>query len=128
MTDTTKYTYIFDSTTKSSNSIGVQETSAMILRCEGRERDLYFTTPSYNGRTTSVHVRWDKQPVEIQHWTQSTSRDAFFTQTPVQFMQKMLKYDTLSVSWQPYSKTRQFASFDLKDHHHQILAMISACS
>ena len=128
MTDTSRYLYSFKSTTTSANSIGTQETSTMILRCEGRSKDLYFTTPTYNADNTSVGVRWDKQGVESQYWNQSKGSDAFFTRTPIKFMQKMLNHSRLAVSWRPYSRVQQYASFDLKPHHGKISQMIKNCS
>ena len=119
---------MIDATETTPNSIGTLEKATIVVRCQGSKKDLYLSTPTYNGRSNTVFVRWDDGAVEQQYWGRSSDGTAFFTKTPGPFLKKMTEYKRLVLGWNPYNKVKTAVSFDLTSNMSDIKEMITRCS
>ena len=119
---------MIDANETTRNSIGSPEKATIVVRCQGPKKDLYLTTPTYNGRSSTVFVRWDDGAVERQYWGRSSDGTAFFTKTPGAFLKKMTEYKRLVLGWNPYNKTKTAVSFDLTANMPDIKEMITRCN
>ena len=131
MTDSKRHLLLIESTDTSPNSIGSPETSTLVFRCDaGKKPDAYVVIAGYIGIFDSpvVQTRWDGGKVNSEAWTTSQDGSAIFSGAPKSTLQKAASQDSLVVSWQPFGKTRQAASFDLKQHRGDLSAMEQLCS
>lgn len=109
------------------NSIGAEKNVSLIIRCSPSDSDLYIATPTYNGLSKTVYIRWNEGPIETQYWGRGTRGDAFFSQTPRAFLKKMTENETLVIGWTPYSSTRVAARYALAEHKENMIKMNSFC-
>ena len=109
------------------NSIGIDKNVSLIVRCSPSESDLYIATPTYNGRSKTVYIRWSDGPIETQYWGRGTGGDAFFSQTPRAFLKKMIENESVVIGWQPYSSTRVAARYALAQHKENMAKMATFC-
>jgi hypothetical protein len=127
LTGETTYLLFLKSTNEVSNSIGVQETVSLIVRCSPRSTDLYLSTPTYNGSSPFVYVRWNEGQIESQIWGTGTRNDAFFTKTPRVFLAKMLENQSLILGWTPYGSARVAARYELEAYKDDLKQMTLFC-
>jgi hypothetical protein len=128
MTGQSKHFLILHSTNTVSNSIGHHETAALVVRCKPGAMNMYLATPTFNGlRNTNVAVRWNQGSIERQYWGSGTSGKAFFTKTPLKFLEKAATKNELILGWEPYGKTLVAARFDLSAHRADLKQMIKLC-
>ena len=131
MTDAKRHTLLIESTDTSANSIGTPETSTLVFRCDaGKEPDAYVVIAGYIGIFDSpvVQTRWNGGQAKAESWTTSSDGGAVFSGAPQSMLNKAKDSDKLVVSWQPYSTIRQAATFDLKQHQNDLVAMEAACN
>ena len=119
---------MIDATETTPNSVGTPEKATIVVRCQGSKKDLYLSTPTYNGRSSTVFVRWDDGAVEQQYWGRGSDGTAFFTKTPGPFLRKMTEYKRLVLGWNPYNKVKTAVSFDLTSNMSDIKEMITRCN
>jgi len=126
---TNRHTLMIDSENTISNSIGVQRHATLIVRCKGRNAELYVWTPTYNGlQNGSVVVRWSATDISSQYWNPSTSGKGFFTKTPRKFLDLTAQRDELVLGWEPYGTTQVGAKFNLAAHRADLLKMKELCN
>ena len=118
MTDETKIRISHNSITKVSNSIGVQESATLWIRCDFKNDkttnlEAFIKTPTYNADNNKVGMRWDSgEPIRTS-WNESTSGTALFNPNPKKFINKLLESNTLVFQWSPYQSVPQAVKFDL---------------
>ena len=128
MDDTTKYTLIMRSSNENANSIGMMEHDHLIIRCEAGDLDLYIATSAYlSSDGQSVKLRFDKGEVQSQWWSGSSGGSALFSGAPLSRMLDMLAHQELTIEYQPWRETKDFATFDLKPYHKDIDKMMGYC-
>jgi hypothetical protein len=118
MTDEIKHAIYFDSSTTAANSIGVEEEATIYIRCNVKNEKIvsfksYIKTPTYNGSSTSVAVRWDKGEPLRTRWSGSASDTAFFAPKPKDFVNQLYNSDSLVFQWTPYNRVATAVKFDL---------------
>ena len=131
MTDAKRHLLRIESTDTSANSIGSPETSTLVVRCDaGKKPEIYVAIAGYIGIFDSpvVQTRWDGGQAKAESWTTSSTGAAIFSGAPQSMLNKAKGSDKLVVSWQPYSTIRQAATFDLKQHQNDLVAMEAACN
>ena len=80
MTGVSRHVLAIDSNTTVANSIGIQKSATIIIRCKGTELDAYVHTPTYNGifyrSNPVVSTRWDGGKITSGSWGASKGGDA----------------------------------------------------
>ena len=131
MTDTTKHLLMVESATTVSNSIGTQKPAFLIIRCEGGKRDVYISTPTYNGMSfrsdPTISIRWNQNSPMTRRWGDNSGGDAFFAPNFSRFTQELVDNDSLIFGWSPYGKTDVAVKFDLKAHSADLARINQLC-
>ena len=111
-----------------SNSIGVQETATLIIRCKaGKRMEIFVSTPTYNGSSNRVAVRWDEGEAKRQYWSRGSGGTAFFSGRPPRFLSKLLQHDRLVFAWDPYNRAQTAVAFDLASEKEDLNKMVGLC-
>ena len=129
MTDEIKHGIYFNSSSTVENSIGIQEEAAIYIRCNVKNDniasfDSYIKTPTYNGSSSTVGLRWDKGEPLRKGWIKSSSGTAFFAPKPKDFVDKLYNSDSLVFQWTPYNRVATAVKFDLDEIKKDIDQMI----
>ena len=110
------------------NTIGKKEKATLVLRCEGGGGlEMYVSTPTYNGSSSRVAVRWDEGGPKNEYWSRSSAGTAFFAKRPRRFLSKLLQNDRFVFAWNPYNKTQVAVAFDLASVNEDLNKMVGLC-
>ena len=113
LTDEIKYTFALNSTNEVANSIGMADTDALILRCQGNKTDMYIDTAAFvSSDGQSVKVRWNDGAISSQWWSGASGGGALFSAAPITTLNQMATADKFVFSYSPYSKSATSAVFD----------------
>ena len=120
MTDETKITVFHKSETQVLNSIGIEESAIITIRCNLKDKEVtnfevFINTPTYNANNYEVGLRWNKGERIYMNWNKSADGTSFFTQLPREFITKLMDSDTLVFQWTPYNKIPQAVKFNLSE-------------
>ena len=118
MTDETKIRISHDSMTKVSNSIGIQESATIWIRCNVKNNkttnlEAFIKTPTYNADNTRVGLRCDSGEPKKTYWNESSTGTSLFIPNPKKFINTLLESNTLVFQWSPYQTVPQAVKFDL---------------
>ena len=131
MTGVSRHVLTIDSNTTVANSIGIQKTATIIIRCKGTELDAYVHTPTYNGifyrSNPVVSTRWDGGKITSGSWGASKDGDAMFHPRPASFIGELAAAKTFVFGWQPYSTQRVAARWNLQHHKADIQKISRLC-
>lgn len=131
MTDGKQHRLRIESTDTSANSIGDLETSTLVVRCDaGKKPEIFVAIPGYVGIFDNpvVQTRWDGGQAKAESWITSSTGAAVFSGAPQSMLSRAKGSDKLVVSWEPYSTTRQAATFDLKRYQNDLATMEAVCN
>lgn len=130
LTNVSKHVLAIESSTTVANSIGVQKTATIILRCEGRQFDAYIWTPTWNGVKDlgRVHTRWDDGKITSGFWSTSTDYKSYFHSRPASFVGELASNKMFVFGWEPRSTQPVAARWDLNQHKNDILEIKRLCN
>ena len=131
MTDETIHRAYLGSTTKTSNSIGIQEEAVIWVRCKVKDNTMtefesFIRTPTYNADNTRVAFRWDQGTPREARWNESTNSQSFFAPKPLPFVIQLYNSDTLVFQWTPYSSGTRAVKFELNEFKKDLNKLIEA--
>ena len=125
MTDEIIHRVIFDSITKTSNSIGIMEEAQIFIRCKVKDNDFKsidagIITPNYLADNRRVALRWNTATPVERRWIKSTNSKSLFSNEPEIFINKLNSFDNLVVQWTPYSSHARAVKFELNNEKKDI--------
>jgi len=95
------------------NSIGLSERAYLLVRCMGKDVDVYIRTQDYLGDNKSVQIRINEGTVYQAEWVISQDHATLFSPEPRSFIASILNANKVTIGWQPYSRVEQAAVFSL---------------
>ena len=116
MNDNKNIYFILESENKVRNSIGIEKSGFLMIRCKNGKPEMLLGTPTYN-TSKDVGVRWDKDKPNFSFWDKSQDGTMFFHRNPKNFINEMKNKDFLTLAWKPYQRTQVALKFDLNSQN-----------
>jgi ribosomal protein L37E len=101
---------------------------SLILRCKSGKTDLYINWKDFLGNDARVLTRVGSENTVTRQWSLSTDKRAsFYPGSPIRFIKKMTKNDTLVVQATPHNGSPIAATFDIRGLENALKPLQKAC-
>src|ERR1700690_3135034 len=88
-------------------------TSELVVRCKGRNAEVFVNVHEVVSPEYGVRVKFDQGPARRESWERATSYDALFSSAVVDFLRSVSSAKTFYFEYTPYGKSARVVSFDL---------------